>query len=85
MSTTTLWWITLAIGLVVAVVVWLLLHLLYRQVARIDEGLAAVWQAGKEVAANTATTWMLGQTARLVADLKEEALRHDALLRGAGP
>ena len=82
MSNETLWWITLAIGLVVALVVWGLLHLLYRNVKAIDEGLFAVWAAGKRVARNTATSWMLGQTARIAGEIKEEALKHDSMLGG---
>ncbi len=80
MTTTTLWWIALGVGFVAALVVWILLHLLYRQVVRIDEGLHTVWETGKQVAANTATSWMLAQTARLGADVKDEALRHKAVL-----
>lgn len=82
MSTETLWWITLGVGLVVALVVWALLHMLYRNVVAIDEGLLEVWAAGTRVARNTATSWMLGQTARLGTEIKEEALKHDALLGG---
>ncbi|HHC09013.1 MAG TPA: hypothetical protein ENK55_09890 [Actinobacteria bacterium] len=77
MSSELLWQVALGIGLVVAAVVWLLLHLLYRQVVRIDDGLALIWQRGKELAANTATTWMLGQTARLLDELRQEVFRHD--------
>lgn len=82
MSTEALWWITLGVGLVVAVVVWVLLSLLYRAVDRIGEEADAAWEMGKRVARNTATAWMLGQTARIAGELKEEALRHDALLSG---
>jgi hypothetical protein len=79
-TTETLWWITLGVGLVVALVATVLLHLLYRTVVRIDEGVLAVWEMGKQVARNTATTWMLSQTGRLAAEIKEEALIHDAFL-----
>ncbi len=82
MSTETLWWITLAVGLGVALVVWALLHMLYRNVVAIDEGLLVVWESGKRVARNTATSWMLGQTARVATEIKKEALKHDALLGG---
>jgi len=81
MSQETLWWITLGIGLVVAVVATLLLHMLYKTVVRIDEGVLSVWEMGKRVARNTATTWMLGQTGRLAEEIKEEALVHDAFLK----
>ena len=84
MSTETIWWITLAIGLVVAIVVWALLHMLYRNVRAIDEGLFEVWASGKRVARNTATTWMLGQTSRIAAEIKTEALKHDAMFGEGG-
>lgn len=80
MSNETLWWITLGVLLVVAIVVWVLLHLLYRAVVRVDEEAGAAWEMGTRVARNTATTWMLAQTARIGKEIKEEALRHDALL-----
>jgi hypothetical protein len=83
LSTETLWWITLGVGLVVALVATALLHILYRTVVRIDEGVLAVWEMGKQVARNTATTWMLGQTGSLAAEMKEEALVHDAYLAEA--
>lgn len=83
MTDTTLWWITLAIGAVVAVVVLVLLHTLYRAVRRIDEGVLEVWMMGKQVARNTATTWLLGQTPRVASEIKQEALLHAELLKGA--
>jgi hypothetical protein len=75
------WWSALAAGLVVALVAWGLLHWLFHVVTGIRDGLADVWEAGKQVARNTATTWMLGQTARLSEEVLREALAHDALLR----
>ena len=77
------WWITLGIGLVVAIVVTILLHLLYRAVVRIDENVLDVWNMGKQVARNTATTWILGQTPRIAEEIKEEALKHAEFLEGA--
>ncbi len=81
MSDTTLWWIALALGLVVCVVAVVLLEVFLRQVHRIERGSEAIWQAGKQVAANTATTWQLGERSVRLDLLTEEALRHDALLR----
>ena len=78
--TEALWWTTLGIGVVIAVAVIAMLHTLLEAVRRIDENVLAVWVMGKEVARNTATTWLLGQTPRLARDIKEEALRHAALL-----
>ena len=80
MSNESLWWITLGVLLVVAIVVWVLLHMLLKAVIRVEEEADAAWQAGTRVARNTATQWMLGQTARIGKEIKEEALRHDALL-----
>ncbi len=78
----TMWWITLGVGLVVAIVVVVLLHTLLLAVRRIDEGVAVVWHTGKQVARNTATTWILGQTPRIAGEIRVEALRHAALLSG---
>lgn len=74
-----LWWITLGVGLVVAAVVVLLLQLLLRAVERIERNVIVLWQTATTVARNTATTWLLGETATALAQLKAEALRHDAL------
>jgi hypothetical protein len=80
MSTNATWWLTLGIGLVVAVIAVVLLQLFYRQVLRIERESEAIWGAGKQVARNTATTWMLHQTTVRLDGLTEEALRHDAFL-----
>lgn len=84
MSTNALWWLSLGLGLVVAVVAVVLLELFYRQVRRIERGSDAIWETGKQVARNTATTWMLHQTTVRLDALTEEALRHDAFLDAAG-
>lgn len=76
------WWAALAVGLVVAVVVTLLLQRLLTRVREIEDGAEVVWTVGKGVARNTATTWLLRQAAGAVEDIREEALQHDALLRG---
>lgn len=76
----TIWWITLAVGLVVAVVVVVLLHTLLRTVRRVDASVKELWSTATMVARNTATTWLLNDTARALEDVKAEALRHDELL-----
>ena len=83
MSTNSAWWVTLGLGLVVAVVAVVLLETFYRKVRAVEAGSLAIWEMGKEVARNTATTWMLSQTPERLDRLTEEALRHDALLNGA--
>ena len=83
MSTHALWWLTLLLGLVVALVAVALLQIMYRKVRRIESGAEAIWEMGKQVARNTATTWMLHQTTVRLDGLTEEALGHDAFLDDA--
>lgn len=79
------WWsAALGLGLVVAVVVLVLLQWLLTRVREIEEGAEIVWTTGKEVARNTATTWMLSQAAGAVEEIRDEAMRHDALLQRRG-
>ncbi|MCY4174823.1 MAG: hypothetical protein OXD37_00610 [Acidimicrobiaceae bacterium] len=80
MSTEALWWLTLALGLVVCVVAVLLLQIFYGKVRRIEAGADAIWETGKQVARNTATTWMLHQTTVRLDAFTSEALEHDAFL-----
>lgn len=83
MSTNAVWWMTLGIGLAVAAIAVVLLQTFYRQVRRIEAGSEAIWETGKQVARNTATTWMLHQTTVRLDGLTEEALAHDAFLDAA--
>lgn len=83
MSDNGYWFLALGLGLVVAAVAVVLLQTFLVQVWRIERGAAAVWAAGKEVARNTSTTWLLGSTSQQLALLTEEAGRHAALLSGA--
>jgi hypothetical protein len=73
------WWLSLAAGLVIAVVVWLLLEILRRTVLAIEEGVEAIWTMGKRVAQNTATTHTLVTTKARGEDLLGELGRHAAL------
>ena len=85
MSDEAYWWIALGLGLVVAVVAVVLLEMFLRQVHRIERGAELVWQAGKEVARNTATTWLLPETSRRLDVLTDEAVQHVELLTPAAP
>jgi hypothetical protein len=76
----TIWWVTLALGLVVAVVVVILLQRLLRAVQKVERNVIELWATATTVARNTATTWLLAGTAEALEDTKAEALRHDALL-----
>ncbi len=75
----TAWWVTLGVGLVVALVVWALLEVLRRTVNEVDRAVDGVWTMGKRVAQNTATTHMLASTKELGVELLEEVERHGAL------
>lgn len=78
-SVETAWWVSLAVGLVVALVVWLLLEWLRRTVNEVDRAVDDVWTMGKRVAQNTATTHMLLGTKELGVELLEEVKRHGEL------
>jgi type II secretory pathway component PulF len=74
----TLWWITLAVGLVVALVVWFLLERLRRAVVEVDRSVSDVWTMGKRVAQNTSTTYLLQTTKARGVELVEELEHHRA-------
>jgi pyruvate dehydrogenase complex dehydrogenase (E1) component len=74
------WAIALVLGLVVAVVAVVLLEIFLRQVHRVERGAGAVWTAGKQVARNTATTWLLPETSGRLDLLTDEAMKHVDLL-----
>ncbi len=80
MSDNAYWTIALVLGLIVAVVVVVLLETFLREVHRIEKGAALVWTAGKQVARNTATTWLLPETSHRLTMLTDEAMLHVALL-----
>ena len=84
MSTNVYWGITLALGLVVAVVAVVLLEVFLRRVRRIERVAGDIWVAGKLVAQNTATTWMLADTSDRLDMLVEEAVQHEALFERGG-
>ena len=72
----TLWWASLGVGLVVALVVWGLLEALRRTVNEVDRSVSDVWTMGKRVAQNTATSHLLGTTLERGGDLLEELEQH---------
>lgn len=71
-----LWWITLAIGLVVALVVAALLEALRRTVVQVKEAVEILWTMGTRVAQNTSTTYVLETTKALGHELIVELERH---------
>ncbi|MBA2573439.1 MAG: hypothetical protein H0V02_01430 [Nocardioidaceae bacterium] len=80
MSDNGYWFVALGLGLVVAIVAVVLLEVFLRQVYRIERGAGLVWTAGKQVAGNTATTWLLGETSDRLTKLTDEAGLHAQLL-----
>ncbi len=76
----TLWWITIGLGAVVVAVVIVLLSLLTSLVKDIELSVDILWETATTVARNTATTWMLDQTAVATSDLGTEVVRHANLL-----
>ncbi len=75
-SNQTAWWITLGVGLVVALVVWALLEALRRTVRQIDADVSKLWEMGQRVAQNTQTSHLLGTTVARGTELAEEVERH---------
>lgn len=81
MTDEALWWVALGLGAVVAVVAVVLLQIFLTYVRRVERGAEAIWEAGKQVARNTSTTWMLRQTTERLDELTAEAQRHEQFLR----
>ena len=67
------WWLVLAIGLVVILVVAILLMLIIQAANRIDKHAAAIWNVGKNIAANTVQIWQLQQTNAIAGQILETA------------
>lgn len=76
------WWTALGAGLVVGVVLVFLLHLLLARVREVEQGVAEVWRAGGHVARNTATAWLVQQTADSFEILEDEVAHLDERLHG---
>ena len=57
-----LWWLSLGIFAAVTVVVAVLLGLIISAAKSVDRHAADIWVAGKQIAGNTVSIWMLGQT-----------------------
>jgi hypothetical protein len=76
----TLWLGTLAVGLVVALVVWALLEVLRRTVNEVERAVDDVWTMGKRVAQNTQTSHLLQTTKDRGGELLEEVEQHRATI-----
>jgi hypothetical protein len=80
----TLWWVTLGVGLVVALVVWGLLEALRRTVLEVERAVDDVWTMGKRLAQNTATSHLLVTSKERGGELLEELEEHRSTT-GGGP
>lgn len=80
MDVTELWWLFLAIFALVVVVVAVLLGLIIAAARSIDQHAADIWTAGKQIAGNTVSIWMLEKTNESVSAMAHTArsLEHRA-------
>lgn len=81
MDAMTLWKISWAIGAVVVLIVAVLLIMIILAARSIDKHAAAIWLAGKQIAANTVSIWMLQKTNGVAADILTTA---QGIAAGAG-
>ena len=65
----TFWWISLALGLVVTIVVAILLAILARTAEQIQAGTAEIWRVGKLIANNTVHIPLLIRTNQVAAGI----------------
>ena len=77
------WWLSLAAGLVIALVVWALLEVLRRSVDDVRRGVDDVLRAGGRLAQNTAAAHLLQTTKARGVDLLAELERHRTPTEGA--
>jgi uncharacterized protein HemY len=75
-SNQTAWWITLAVGLVVAIVVLILLEMLRRTVLNVETAAREAWESGRQLEHNTFQTFLLKSTRERGAELVEELGHH---------
>lgn len=81
METMLLWKISWAIGLVVVLIVATLLLIIIAAARSIDKHAAAIWLAGKQIAANTVSIWMLQKTNGVAGEILDTA---KGIAAGAG-
>lgn len=72
-DTMTLWTYSLIVGAVVIVIVAVLLIMLIAAANRVNKNASNIWDAGKQIAGNTVSIWMLGVTNRVAGQILETA------------
>lgn len=71
MSVVELWWLSLGIAAVVIVVVAALLGLVVAAAKSVDWHAERIWLAGKQIAGNTVSIWILEQADRHLEEMLE--------------
>ncbi len=77
MDTMTIWTYSLIAGAVVILIVAALLIMLITAARRVDKHAAEIWTAGKHIAGNTVSIWMLNTTNKVAGDILETAVSID--------
>lgn len=70
-----IWWVSLALGLAVALVVTLLLWLIHREARVIHAGVSEIWNVGQRIANNTVHIPALYRTNEVVSQILAGAVR----------
>ncbi len=78
MTVQSFWYVVLAIGLVVVLLVAAMLITIIVSVRRIDRTALDIWTVGKQIAANTTVLWQLTKTNESAAAIKNVALQISA-------
>jgi len=73
MDTMTLWTYSLIAGAVVILIVAVLLIMLIAAANRVNKNASHIWDAGKQIAGNTVSIWMLNVTNRVAGQILETA------------
>lgn len=73
MDTMTIWTYSLIAGAVVILIVAALLIMLIAAARRVDKHAGEIWTAGKQIAGNTVSIWMLNKTNSVAGDILQTA------------
>ena len=78
MDTMTIWTYSLIAGALVIVIVAVLLIMLIVAANRVNKSASNIWDAGKQIAGNTVSIWMLNVTNRVAGQILAGAQSIDA-------
>ena len=81
MDPITIWTWSLAAGAVVILIVAVLLIAIIVTARSIDKHALAIWNVGKNIAANTVSIWMLDRTNEVAAEILDTAKSIDLTLK----